>query len=144
MVEVLVSTIGASAVTVTLSSIVPTGMTRSTVTTAAGETSTFSCTTVLKASRDAVMRYLPGGRFRNTYVPLADVVTVRVPSSDGLETSIVAPGKGAPSVLVTVPVALPSRTDWAWTDSTPAPTSRKEMHNDEHEALANRMTVLLR
>jgi hypothetical protein len=55
MVDVLVSTIGLSAVTVTLSSTVPTGRVTSTVTTAAAETLMFSRTMVLKASRATVM-----------------------------------------------------------------------------------------
>ena len=66
MVEVLVSMMGASAETVTFSATGPTGRVRSTVNTVAAEISMFSFTTVLKESRDAVMRYLPTGRLRKT------------------------------------------------------------------------------
>ena len=40
--------------------------------------------------------------------------------------STVAPGRGAPSSLITVPVALPSRMACARTDLTPTPTRRTE------------------
>ena len=144
MVEVLVSTIGPSAVTVTRSSTVPTGRVRSTVKTDAAETSMFSWMTVLKASRVAVTWYLPGGRLRNTYVPLADVVADRLTArSAGLDISTAAPGRGTPSSLVTVPVTLPSRMAWARTDLTLTPTRRRERHIAVQGALPNCIAVLL-
>ena len=117
MVDVFVSTIGPSAETVTCSWTVPTGSTRSIVTTAAGETSIPSCTAVLKESLDAVRRYRPTGRFRNTYDPFSDVVADRVPeSSAGLAITTVVPGRTTPSSLFTTPVTLPSWTACAWRD----------------------------
>jgi hypothetical protein len=81
---------------------------------------------------------------RNTYIPLADVVVDRVPPrSEGLDISTVAPGSGAPSSLITVPVALPSRMACARTDLTETPTRRREKQIAVTETLPNRMAILL-
>jgi len=108
IVDDCVSTIGPSAVTLTVSLTAPTARTKSSVTVASADTSMFSRTVVLNPASDTVTVYRPMGRFRMTYVPVADVVADRVRMSDGLETSTVAPGSTAPSPLATVPVSLPS------------------------------------
>ena len=53
-VAVLVSTLGPSALTVTVSLMPPTGRTKSSVMVVSGEISTFSRTTVLKPASDAL------------------------------------------------------------------------------------------
>ena len=108
IVDDCVSTIGPSAVTLTVSLTAPTASTKSSDTVASADTSMFSRTVVLNPASDTVTVYRPMGRFRTTYVPVADVVADRVRMSDGLETSTVAPGSTAPSLLATVPVSLPS------------------------------------
>jgi hypothetical protein len=59
--------------------------------------------------------------------------------SEGLEISTVAPGRGTPSSLFTVPVALPSRMDCARAGPTLTPTKRREKPIAVREALPNCM-----
>src|SRR5258708_18844051 len=114
MVEVLVSTTGPSALTVTVSVTAPTGRVKSRVTAAAEVTSMFSRWMFLNPDIEAPTVYLPGGRLSNTYVPLAEVVPdLRPPINAGLEISTVAPGKPAPSTLAPVPLTFPSCLAWA-------------------------------
>ncbi len=65
-VDVLVSTTGPSAVTVTVSATAPTGRTTSRVTALSAETSMFSRTIVLNPGIEVVTVYVPTGRLMNT------------------------------------------------------------------------------
>jgi hypothetical protein len=138
MLELLVSTTGPSAVTVTSSLSDPTGRMMSSVTDASPETSMFSRTIVLNPESEVVTVYRPAGRLRNTYVPVADVVAdFGPPSSAGLEISTVAPGITARSSCVTVPVSFPS---WmACARAAVAHTPRK--NSEQHKTAKNLLPV---
>src|SRR6185295_19825585 len=82
--EFLRSTTGIAPVTVTLSSTAPICLVKSTVATDPAGISTLSRVIVANPSDDVVTRYIPTGRFRNMYVPFAEVVVVRLPEMRAL------------------------------------------------------------
>jgi len=73
----------------------------------------FSCLVVLNPGSEAVKVYLPGGKFKKTKAPRAEVwVALFPPIKAELAISTVAPGSGAPSSSTTVPVTLPYSIVW--------------------------------
>ena len=118
IVEVLTSTTGAAPVTVTVSSIVPIGKTRLTVTVSPAVKSIFSCTTVLKLGIEAVRRIFPGGQGEENERPFRRCDDGPLAHEAGPVISTATPGRASPLSSVIVPVIFPSRMDWARTTAT--------------------------
>ena len=102
--ELVVSTTGASPVTVTVSSRAPTRRSAFTVAVKSPDSSIPSRLTVLKPVSVNVTVYDPGRRSMMRYWPAPSVTTVRTFSmSAGLAASTVTPGNTAPDVSLTTP-----------------------------------------
>ncbi len=100
-----VSTIGLSAVTVTVSSIAPTFSSALIVAVKVPDSSIPSRLKVLKPTSVMVSMYVPGRRSTIRYCPVASVVAVRTFSiRTSLLAATVTPGRTAPDGSLTVPV----------------------------------------
>jgi hypothetical protein len=112
-VDVLTSTIGLAAMTVTCSSIAPAWRDGLTSRVLPAPRMRLSWIQVLKPARETVMTILPGGTFRKMKVPLAEVTVALLPMIETPEISTLTPGSSSPFSSVTLPVIFPSMTDWA-------------------------------
>src|SRR5262249_229357 len=106
------STIGLSAVTVTVSETAPTDSGKSTSVTAFRRTGALR-TTDWNPVNSARMSYVAGGRFVTRYTPLLSVTPVKSPSASGLFSETVTPGRTAPLESTTLPTIVPVVVRWA-------------------------------
>ena len=107
MLALSVSMTGAEAVTSMVFSRPPTFISMSAVTVASVRTETPRFQQVSKPVSLAQMVYLPGGRYRNLYWPLASVTVDLGVIMASLSMSMVTPGRASPFWSVTNPRSVP-------------------------------------
>src|SRR6266496_2004197 len=106
------STMGDSAVTVTVSLTEPTDSVKSTSVTAFRRTGALRITDWKPAS-SAWSSYVPGGRLVTRYTPPPSVTAVKSPSASGLFSEIVTPGSTEPLESTIFPTTVPVVVRWA-------------------------------
>ncbi len=109
---VVLFSIGASAVTVMVSSTPPADIVMSTRSTSPTPTLLSGRTTFLKPCSSADTEYVPGLRYSTSYRPLLSVTTCCDTPVSLLVTVIVTPGRTPPVVSTIVPATAP-RKSWA-------------------------------
>ena len=106
------STIGDSAVTVTVSETAPTDSVKSTSVTALSRTGALRIT-VWKPESSARTSYVAGGRLVTRYAPWLSVTPLNWPSASGLLSVTATPGSTAPLESAILPMTVPVVVRWA-------------------------------